>query len=84
MSENRINLTETCKAAEWHLATTIDKLLAANLPRDDAEAFAAFAFAEQGGGDAEQEVTDEQWDRLELSGEERPSIGRAADWMIIA
>ena len=74
MNENRINLTETCKAAEWHLATTIDKLLAANLPRDDAEAFAAFAFAEQGGGDAEQEVTDEQWDRLELSS--------ASDWMV--
>jgi len=68
MSENRINLTETCKAAEWHLATTIDKLMAANLPREDAEAFAAFAFAEQGGGDAEQEVTDEQWDRLEWTG----------------
>jgi len=75
MSENRINLTETCKAAEWHLATTIDKLLAANLSRDDAEAFAAFAFAEQGQcGYPEQEVTDEQWDRLELSS--------ASDWIV--
>ena len=71
-----INLTVTCERADWHLASTITDLQAQELSREDAEAFANFAFADKStfGPAAEESITDGQWDRLELSS--------ASDWMV--
>lgn len=69
--DNKINLTQICNSADWHLQSIIDALAEAGLDRRDAECFAAFASAayamEFGGacdGDPRDELTDDQWDRL--------------------
>ncbi|MBK7406409.1 MAG: hypothetical protein IPJ41_17855 [Phycisphaerales bacterium] len=69
--DGTVNLTAICLESEWHLATAIDGLIAAGLSREDAGAFANFAFADdasaRGGciyGKPEDYLTDEQWDRL--------------------
>jgi len=69
--DSRINLTAICEDAQWHRLSIIDELVASKLERKDAEAFADFAICEMvqaGGGISdhrpEDEVTDEQWERL--------------------
>lgn len=67
-----INITKVCKDANWHLRTAIDEL-GKRLSRRDAEAFVYFVFADYSASydeesRAEDQVTDEQWDRLELDG----------------
>ena len=71
MIDDRIDLTAICKQARWHRLSIIDALVAANLPRSDAEAFADFAICEMAQSEGgicdhrpEDEVTDEQWERL--------------------
>ena len=68
----KINITKVCKDANWHLRTAIDEL-SKHLSQRDAEAFVYFVFADHSvsyneEGRAEDQVTDEQWDRLELDG----------------
>jgi len=75
----KINITKVCKDANWHLRTAIDEL-SKHLSWEEAESFVEFVFADYScdmGGDpinydeegrAEDQVTDEQWDRLELDG----------------
>lgn len=69
--DGEIDLAAICEEAGWHHATCMDKLQEKGLSRQDAEAFAEFAFAERAntmGGvtDVEPEecVTVEQWNRL--------------------
>ena len=74
----RIKLTTICEESNWHLATVIDRLYDAGLLRKDAEAFAAFAFADHAevrDQDPEDVVTDEQWEQLETTGD-----GWVIDW----
>ena len=83
-----INLTVTCERADWHLATTIADLQALELSREDAEAFANFAFADEstGGPAAEESITDAQWDRLKLDAKSNPfhpgQYGPGYNWII--
>ena len=69
--DGSISLTKVCKDADWHLQTTIDSLIGLGLTREDATAFANFAFIEDStarGGradcKAEDCLSDAQWDRL--------------------
>ena len=65
--DTTIFLEEICETANWHLATVICALVAKGLTREDAEAFAEFAFDDKAtGGTTDNLVNDEQWDRLEL------------------
>lgn len=66
-SQQVVELTALCERAEWHLATVIDALQAAGLDRDEAEAYAQFAFADRAqvpGDWAEEYLSDAQWNRL--------------------
>ena len=65
--DGKVDLTQACTDAQWHLATAIDNLIAHGIDRADAEAFAAFRFNEAAtvkNGRSENLVTDEQWERL--------------------
>jgi hypothetical protein len=65
-----IDLTQICENAAWHLATAIDALVASGLSRQDAEAFAGFAFREHakvGDGKPEDFIDDAQYERLTLA-----------------
>ena len=42
--DNSIDLFKVCADASWHLASSIEALQTAGLPRADAEAYAYFAF----------------------------------------
>lgn len=71
--DEKIDLTQICKDADWHHATVIDALIASGLDKQDASAFVEFIFAEaaiENGGKTETEpeecVTDDQWNRLGL------------------
>lgn len=67
--DGSINVTDICEAANWHLATVHDRLIAAGLNREDAEAFAAFVFEDMAvvkAGRPEDLVTDEQYERLDV------------------
>ena len=61
-----INLTQICIACKWHLATTQAMLVDHGLSRRDAQAFAAFAFADHAevGDNPDDLLTDDQNDRL--------------------
>ena len=65
--DNKINLTEICEAENWHLASVRKRMEGEGIDARDAEAFAAFAFADEATvrDDAPEDlVTDEQYNRL--------------------
>lgn len=65
MIDGSIDLLQTCVDSEWHLATAVGSLMERGLSRDDAQAFADFAFADVSLDEApEDQVTDEQYDRI--------------------
>ena len=64
--DGSIKLGEICEASEWHRGTVESALREAGLSTADAGAFAAFAFADKFGGDAEDEVDDSRWSRLDV------------------
>lgn len=66
-ARSMIPLGAVCAACEWHLAAVIGALQKAGLSRVDAEAFAAFAFAERAevrDTDPRDHLNAEQWARL--------------------
>jgi hypothetical protein len=67
MIDGKIDLTAIFEREDWHLASCISALTDAGLSREDAEAFADFAFndfAKVRDRDPEDCVTDTQYDRL--------------------
>jgi len=63
--DGTINITEVCQAADWHLATAIEDLLAAGMTHDDAEAYANYRFALAAAEpDADRYLSDEQFERV--------------------
>lgn len=73
MIDGQVNLTQIATESDWHLASTIDGLMAAGLGRADAEAFADFAFADRAGErnaqdclGADFDACEDRWDRLSI------------------
>jgi|TARA_Y100000593_G_C4066830_1_gene217148 hypothetical protein len=70
--DNKINLTQTCEANQWHLGSVVQALVDQGLERSDAESFANYAFnenaIEKGGKvdtiSSDDLLTDEQLERL--------------------
>ena len=65
--DDRIDLTKILEDEEWHLSSVIAALKLAGLTQEDAEAFAAFAFADKAESrDADLELSVVQDRRLEF------------------
>ena len=70
--DQTIDLTNTCEASGWHLASSVQALIDQGLERSDAESFANYAFNENaitkgGKGDtisSDDLLSDEQLNRL--------------------
>lgn len=72
--DRTINLSRTARENGWHLASVTAALEKKGLPRWEADAFAAFVFADAAAvrdGEPEEHLTDEQWERLSVRREGR-------------